>query len=385
MDPQRFDSLAKRFGTRLSRRGALRAGVGAALGAVTIAKLAPTVAQDDETTAKSRHVSIRSYAYTGPISAAEAGLKGLIPVMYEQPGFISIQFIDSGDRIHVVITYLDQSSADAGAEQLDDWIAAHAQAILRGEPEIAQGGVFLRSELYTGCPCTTDEEDSCNSSRLTCCPTSDVDGGPGICLTTASICPGQAEEEDSETDESTAEPTLTPTQTPVDASTCTGSGCACVAGVDGACDGGLQCCGTGELGGVGVCQSDCAGICTSEGCGCVSGAEGACDDGLLCCSTGDPGSVGACFSSCGGGTGCTSDGCACTAGAEDACDSGLQCCGSEPGAEGICQVACETVGICPGGEGCDCTDGVEGDCDDGLACCGASQPGGTGTCQSACA
>lgn len=386
MDPQRFDSLAKRLGTRLSRRSALLAGAGVALGSVAISNLPPANAQDPETTAKDRFVSIRSYPYSGPIDIARAGLKGLIPVMYEQPGFLSIQFVQGDGEIHLVSVYLDETSALAGLDQMDTWIAERAQAILRGEPGRISGPVFLRSELNTGCPCQTGDEDACNSDRLVCCGTTDAEDGPGVCLTPVTTCPGsQTEETDDETDSGNgATPSATSTATASGDTSCSGAGCACIIGVDGTCDGGLQCCGSGEVGAVGVCASDCSGVCTGVGCGCIAGADGGCDAGLQCCSTGGPGSIGACFSDCGGG-GCTADGCACDAGVEGACDDGLECCGAEPGALGICQVSCESVGICPGGNGCSCTEGVDGECNGGLVCCGAGEPGGPGFCQIACA
>jgi hypothetical protein len=388
VDPQRFDSLAKRLGTRLSRRGALRAGAGAALGAIAVAGAASSFAQEEETppetTVKDRFISVRTYPYTGSIEVAEDGLKGVIPVMYEQPGFVSIHFIAGDQEIHAVMAFLDLDAAISGADALDAWIAEQAQEILVGAPQIRSGPVFLRSELHTGCPCTTGVDDSCNSDRLACCGTSDVEDGPGICLTVATTCPGAPEPDLDATEEPMLIPTATATSVSTADAACTGEGCACIAGADGACDAGLQCCGTGELGGAGVCLGDCGSFCTSEGCGCISGTANACDAGLQCCSTGEPGTIGACFSDCGGG-GCTSDGCACIAGVPGACDEGLECCGAEPGAEGICQLSCDSVGLCPGGEGCDCITGLEGTCDDNLVCCGSGEPGGSGTCQNACA
>ena len=127
MDPQRFDSLAKRLGTSLSRRGALRAGAGAALGAVALSKLAPTLAQDADTTVKDRFISIRTYPYTGPIEAAAEGLKALVVLMEQQPGFISIEFVGGDNEIHVIATFLDKSTAVAAATLgLAGWAAVRA-------------------------------------------------------------------------------------------------------------------------------------------------------------------------------------------------------------------------------------------------------------------
>ena len=376
MDPQRFDSIAKRLGTRLSRRSALRTGAGAALGAVALSKLAPALAQNPDTGVKDRFISIRSYPYTGPIDAAKSGLKDLVVLMQQQPGFISIDFVDGDDAIYVIATFLDLGTAVEAAKEEDAWIEDHAQAILSGKPEIHSGPVFLRSELHTGCGCTAGVEDSCNSSRLVCCATTAEAGGPGVCLTTATTCPAV----DGVTPVPTAVP---PTAVSTDTPTCTGEGCDCISGTEGACDAGLCCVGADTPGGTGSCSSDCgAESCTSEGCACTAGTDGACDDGLCCGGADTPGGAGTCTSDC-GEPACTTEGCACTAGTDGACDEGL-CCGgaSGPGGTGACTSDCGDGGCT--GEGCECTEGTDGACSGDLVCCGASEPGGAGTCQAAC-
>jgi len=387
VDPQRFDSLAKRLGTSISRRGALRAGAGAALGAMALGKLSPARAQDPDTTLKDRFISIRTYPYTGPIPEARDGLKDLVPLMEQQPGFISIEFVGGDTSIYVVATFLDKTSAVAAAKVEDAWIADNAETILSGKPEIKSGAVFLRSELQTGCGCITGTQDPCNSERLICCATTDRMGGPGICMTNATTCPA-VEASPTATAAPVEAPTVAPTEVPTEEPACTWEGCDCIAGTMGACDEGLTCCGASEPGGAGVCQSDCSGGgCTSEGCWCLDGYEGACDPGLTCCGAGEQG-IGTCTSDCGGGA-CTGDGCACVTHMDGACDPGLTCCAIEnngPGSAGTCVALdlCGFVDPCPGGEGCNCTDGVEGTCNVDLVCCGAAEPGGGGTCQVAC-
>jgi hypothetical protein len=81
VDPNRFDSFAKKLGSRLSRRDMMRAGAGAAVGAVAVSKFSSVAAQDADTTAKDRFIAVRTYAYTGTEQAAAPGLTGLIPVM----------------------------------------------------------------------------------------------------------------------------------------------------------------------------------------------------------------------------------------------------------------------------------------------------------------
>jgi hypothetical protein len=379
VDPNRFDSFAKKLGSRLSRRDMMRASAGAAVGAIAVSKFTSVAAQDADTTAKDRFISVRTYAYTGTEADAATGLNGLIPVMEQQPGFIEYNLVFGDGQILAISTFLDESSAVAAAQQEDSWISANAATILSGSPTIQSGDVFLRSELHAGCGCITGTQDPCSSDRLTCCATTDRMGGPGICLTTETTCPGTMP----------AEPTATsapddPTAVPA----CTGEGCTCIAGTDGACDDGLVCCGANQPGGSGSCmtEDECNPPCTGEGCACTSGTDGACDDGLVCCGASQPGGSGTCETEAECDPPCTGDGCACTTGTDGACDSGLVCCAADmtdPGSPGTCMDTCDSSD-CNGQENCPCDSGTENPCNDGLECCGGDEPGGTGTCQSSC-
>ena len=292
MDANRFDSITRRLGNRRSRRDMMRAGAGAALGAVALGSLRPAAAQDADTVATDRFISVRTYPYNvGTEEVARQGLQGLIGVMEQQPGFIAYDLVYAGDSILAISAFLDESTAVAAATQEDDWIAANASAILRGTPTIASGDVFLRSNLDTGCGCATGTEDPCGSDRLICCGTSDLPGGPGVCLTVQTTCPAAPA------------PVASPTVEP----SCTAAGCACNGGVQGACDDGLVCCqGDASVpGGPGTCMSDAdcnpgtpVPVCTGEGCGCASGTENPCDDGLECCGATEPGGSGTCQASC---------------------------------------------------------------------------------------
>jgi hypothetical protein len=378
MDPTRFDAFTKRLGTRLSRRNMLRGSAGLAAGALSIGALRSAAAQDEGTTAKDRFISVRVYQYDGTIEDAQTGLHDLIRTMEANPGFIEYNLVDTGNgRILAISTFLDQSSAVAAAEQEDAWIEANASDILPGRPEILSGDVFLRSELHAGCGCQTGTEDACNSERLVCCPTTDRMGGPGICLTAQTTCPEALPPE--------PEPTVAPA-TPTPDPDCTGEGCDCITGTDGACDDGLVCCSLADTpGGAGVCRTEDACGCTGEGCHCEGGVEGTCDDGLVCCpdDPGTPGGAGTCQTeeNCEPAS-CTGEGCDCTTGTDGACDDGLVCCSTTdtPGGPGVCRTedACGCTG-----EGCHCEGGVQGACDDGLVCCpdDPGTPGGAGTCQ----
>lgn len=378
MDPNRFDSFAKRLGSRLSRRDMMRAGAGVAVGAIAVGKFNSIAAQDPGTTAKDRFIAVRTYAYTGTEQDAAAGLAGLIPVMEQQPGFIEYNLVYGDGQILAISTFLDETTAVAAAQQEDAWITANAASILSGTPTIQSGDVFLRSELHTGCGCTTGTENPCDSDRLVCCATTGNMGGPGVCLTSQTTCPGAMP----------AEPTATAVPAtavpPTEAPACTGEGCACNGGVQGACDDGLVCCGVTQPGGPGTCETEaeCNPPCTGEGCDCTSGTDGACDDGLECCGASQPGGTGTCQSSCA----CTAENCACTTGEDGNCDSGLVCCAADmtdPGSPGTCVASCDSSD-CNGQLNCPCASGTENPCNDGLECCGADSPGGTGTCLSSC-
>lgn len=378
MDPKRFDSFAKKLGSRLSRRDMMRASAGAAVGAIAVSKFTGiAAAQDAGTTAKDRFISVRTYAYTGTEADAATGLQGLIPVMEQQPGFIEYNLVFGDGQILAISTFLDESSAVAAAQQEDAWISANAANILSGSPTIQSGDVFLRSELHAGCGCITGTQDPCNSERLVCCATTDRMGGPGICLTTETTCPGALPPE---------EPTATPDTEPTAVPPCTGEGCDCTAGTESPCDDGLVCCGADQPGGTGTCmtEAECDPPCTGEGCDCTAGTESPCDDGLVCCGADQPGGTGTCQSSC--DDSCTGDGCACTTGTDGACDDGLVCCAADmttPGSPGTCMATCDSSD-CNGQENCPCMSGTESPCQDGLECCGGDEPGGTGTCMSSC-
>jgi len=380
MDARRFDSLTKRWGTRLSRRDAVRLGAGAMLGAAGLSAARVAAQQDAASLAAGRFVSLAFYPFDGDFDEAKTALKPLIRLMQQQPGFITMSFIEGDEAIYLVTAFLDKTTSDTGMAALEEWIGASGQAVLAGEPERDSGAVFLRSELPVGCWCRIDDENACGSDDLYCCAAPDDD--QGICLTVATICPGT---QDEETEDDEEDPTPTPTPAPAataattaTTASCTSAGCDCVAGSDTDCDDGLTCCGMDVLRGTGICMSGCP--CGSEGCDCVGSALNTCDAGLICCAPGAIGGQGTCQSACT----CTSEGCACTTGVDGACDEGLSCCGigsTAPGSIGACLTACATDSPCPGAEGCECGDVWK--CNDGLICCGATV-GGSGICAEEC-
>lgn len=376
MDERHFDSLTRRLATRLSRRGAFRASAAVALGSTTLGNAPATIAQDAGTTATHRFVALSYYPYDGDFEDAKTALKPLLRMMQEQPGFITLSFVEEEGQICLVTSFLDKATSDAGTSVMDAWIASSDQTVLSGDPERDSGAVFLRSQQGSGCWCSTEDDDACGTDALVCCGTADDDRG--ICLPAATTCPSAGDDETVDTEEETVDDP-TPTSTATATTSCTGEGCDCVAGVAGTCDDGLSCCGASVLGGSGTCLSSCP--CGSEGCYCVAAVISTCDDGLICCAPGEIGGEGTCQYSCA----CGDEGCACTTGVDGACNDGLSCCGigsTLPGSIGVCLTACAAPEYCPGNDGCEC--GAVWKCNQDLVCCGATADGETGICQSAC-
>ncbi len=372
MNPRRFDSLTRHFAARMTRRDTIRAGFGASLGAVLL-DTAPSAAQDTKTTTADRFLSIASYPWDGDIETAKTELKPLLRLMQQQPGFITLAFIEGSEALYLVTTFLDESTSAAGMHVLEEWIVSTEQETLTDPSEQARGASFLRSSLGAGCPCHTDDDDPCGDDDLVCCPTGS--GDRGFCMTAITICPAF----DEETGDDQAAPTplvsVPSDGTPV----CTHAGCTCVGGQPDSCDDGLSCCGANASGDAGVCMTTCP--CGSEGCTCIAAEVSTCDDGLICCAPGEIGGVGTCQYACT----CSGEGCACTTGLDGTCDTGLVCCGigsQAPGSIGVCLTFCDTSAPCPGAEGCEC--GPIWKCNDGLICCGAVHDDDPGICGSDC-
>lgn len=376
MDPKRFDSLAKRLGARISRRALVGVAAATMLGAAPIPSRRAALAQAETTTAIDRYIAVRTYTYDSTLEKATAELPDLVAHMEEQPGFIGIACVWGETEIYLVVTFLDEETSVPGMETIDWWIETHIQSTLYGDYEQATGKVFSRSTLTAGCPCDLeDDDDPCGSDLLVCCPVSETEGDPGVCLTAETTCPavGGMDDDPSDEDLTLSADDITPTAS-AGATSCSSEGCACPTGV---CDTGLACCTS-----TGTCKYACP--CGYEGCYCVGGVDNTCDSGLICCAPGEIGGDGTCQYSCA----CSSEGCACTTGVDGACDSGLTCCGiftSEFGNIGACLSSCSngSTNPCPGADGCECIPGTSWICNAGLVCCGADA-GESGICASSC-
>ncbi|MFN8592829.1 MAG: hypothetical protein U0031_15320 [Thermomicrobiales bacterium] len=442
MDAQRFDNLARALAGRFSRRGALRqAGAAASAGLLASAGIrqAPALAQD-EGNGEAVYTVIRRYSLSEPTAQVRQALqKGYVEDICKAKGFISYFVVEDEDGDFVTIAvFRSEQDFQNFADDEAAWIAANLADLLPAPDEAISGATHIHvgmSQAFRntcpgaplepttspaqptsapptaapvtptatpppactgeGCVCSTGTRRPCDRG-LVCCPTTDLLGGPGICKTEQAChpnacpangdpcpdtcsaneaCPGCCNgycNASSQCDDPPAPP-------------CTGEGCDCNGGVQGACDAGLICCQTppSSPGGPGVCktEAECNPACTGEGCQCDYNDPSSCDQGLVCCAV-QSGFICATAGSCP----CTRKGCPCNGGVQGNCDAGLVCCQdgqSIPGGAGTCEPEDQCAPPPCTGVGCDCNGGVLGACDTGLVCCqnGQAIPGGAGTCQ----
>lgn len=418
MDGQRFDSFAKAFAAKVSRRAALRSGAGLAAGLLALTGLGvrPATSQTQP-----RYVVTRRYALTGSAEELRRGLRqGLEPLLRQAPGFVEFYAVVlSNSAVETISVFDGRTDTDASAKIESDWIAQNAASLLKGPPQVGGGQVFYHAidagrlgavcpgtatatpvpteapcgdpaRPGVGCPCQTGTRAPCGQTDLLCCATTNRMGSPGVCTSPAVDCAPIGP---------TAPPTAPPTGTAGPA-ICTdpnrpGVGCPCDTGTAARCgDSTLVCCATdsGRPGGPGVCTPAAVGCdpigptvtptpppCTRRGCRCNGGVQGACDGDLVCCPSnpGLAGGPGHCLPAgvC-NGQGCTSEGCACNSGVRGACDGGLICCADDsslPGGPG----RCETEAVCHEHQCQATTNPCPSDCAAGAYCDGCC----SGHCQ----
>ena len=290
MDESRFDTWTRKLARTGSRRGVVRALVGAGVALASARRGRSEVAAH--------------HGMAGPGDACRTDSQCVAadaPMACDWNGY--------GNGLSCC-TYEGSNCAD------DSWCCG---------TNLCLGGI-CSSQSYActgeGCACQLYRDPECRAS----CPLYDP-CDPGL------VCTGTSED--------------TGTCVPNQAAACTWEGCACYRGWSDAdpCDQGLVCClnEVPVMGGNGGCvpEMQCPASCTGQGCGCTS--DGDCDWGLMCCVQGDPGAPGTCqtMDSCPGSL-CTGEGCDCDFHDPNACQDGLVCCAVQSG------FICATAANCGG-------------------------------------
>ncbi len=215
MDSHRFDSLTRTLSSRLSRRSALRTGAAGAAAAMAVSLgLGPS--RNAAAQSGTPYSVTRKYVLTSSTDAAVQALNsGYLPQLQQTTGFLQYIVVTSNPNTLTTISVFDSQSDFTAAEQnLSDWVSQNLASLLPTAAEEIKGNAVIFA------------------------PNTEVICGPA--------------------------PTVVPTATPTVPATpeaCTGIGCNCNGGVEGACDEGLVCCqsqmGGGPVpGGAGMCAAE---------------------------------------------------------------------------------------------------------------------------------
>ena len=297
MNPIRFDAITKALATRLSRRSALKHGGAVAAAGVLAAGAKPVVTQA-QGAATPVHAVIRRYHLAGaPDAVRQALLAGYMQDICQASGFQAYFAVEAANNVlATVAVFANQQEFDAFTAGEADWIAQNLGPLLPAPAEAISG----QAHVHVGnpqafrntcaslppvptaapvtptpapptpctsqnCRCTTGTQQPCDAG-LVCCPTTDRPGGPGHCQPEDVCYPHQ----------------------------CDANGDACAA----TCNWGDECAGccSGYCGNLGSCDDPPPTPCTGQGCACSGGVQGACDGGLVCCQSGQsiPGGAGTC-------------------------------------------------------------------------------------------
>ncbi|MGC4106650.1 MAG: hypothetical protein QM753_09930 [Thermomicrobiales bacterium] len=214
MDPNRFDSISRAFSSRFSRRSAVKAGgVGVAAAMAMSVGLGSSSAVVAAAQTSTPYSTIRKYVLTETSDAAVQALNtGYLPQLQQQAGFLAYTVVTSDPNTLTSVSVFDSEADFSAAESaLSGWVSQNLASLLPAATESTQGNAVI------------------------------------FAVNTETIC-GPA-------------PTPTPTATPATPVACTGIGCICNGGVEGACDEGLVCCqsqmGGGSVpGGQGMCAAE---------------------------------------------------------------------------------------------------------------------------------
>lgn len=213
MNPNRFDTLTRTLSGRGSRRTMFKIG-GAGLAASVLAGLglAPATAKQAGSTP---YTVIRTYKLSGTYDQVTQEINsGYLPTLQQEPGFLAYSLVTTSEtEITTIATFASQADYNNASGDEAAWVSANLASILPAPAEEIHGNAVIWA---------VNTDEVCGD-------------GPA--------------------------PTEEPTEVPATEAPCTGIGCTCNGGVEGACDDGLVCCqsqmGGGPIpGGEGMCAAE---------------------------------------------------------------------------------------------------------------------------------
>lgn len=222
MNPDRFDTFTRSLAGRLSRRSMVRgAGAGLVATALAAAGLRPAVARQ---AGSAWYTVIRRYTLTGSADPVIQELNdGYLPLVSQAEGYVAYTVVASANTtLTTITTFESQALLEQAGQAEATWVAQNLASLLPVPAEVTEGDTLIANV------------------------NADVVCGTGPAPTAAP------------TEPPTAVPTETATVVPTP---CTGIGCPCNGGVQGACDEGLVCCqsqmnGGPMPGGPGMCAAE---------------------------------------------------------------------------------------------------------------------------------
>lgn len=213
MDPRRFDRLTQSLSGRANRRTMFKLG-GAGLAASVLGSLGFGQASAAQAGGAPFTV-IRTYKLQGTYDQVTQAINnGYLPTLQQEPGYLGYSLVTiSETEITTIATFASEADYDNASADEGDWVAQNLAQYLPAPATVTKGNAVIW---------TVNTDEVCGD--------------------------GPAPTE--------APPTEAPTEAP-----CTGIGCPCNGGVEGACDDGLVCCqsqmGGGSMpGGAGMCAAE---------------------------------------------------------------------------------------------------------------------------------
>ncbi len=213
MDPRRFDRLTQSLSGRANRRSMFKLG-GAGLAATVLGSLGLGSASARQAGGAPFTV-IRTYKLEGTYDQVTQAINsGYLPTLQQEPGYLGYSLVTTSEtEITTIATFASQADYDNASADEGDWVAQNLAQYLPAPATVQKGNAVIW---------TVNTDEVC---------------GDGPAPTEAPA-------------------TEAPTEEP-----CTGIGCTCNGGVEGACDEGLVCCqsqmGGGPIpGGEGMCAAE---------------------------------------------------------------------------------------------------------------------------------
>lgn len=92
------------------------------------------------------YASIRRYRTPDPEEIRRRVEVGFLPILRQQPGFVSYNLVDAGNGVMVSITVFEsRQGAEDSNRMAAEWITQNVAPLVLGRPDIIQGEVVVHA------------------------------------------------------------------------------------------------------------------------------------------------------------------------------------------------------------------------------------------------